>query len=478
MRVAAHQTITKNSAAAGGSAIVPLDATPHEPAARQGWYALGVLILVALFNYIDRQSLAILQIPIKHELGLSDTQLGALTGLSFALLYSTLALPIARLADRSRRVWLIAAALGVWSLMTGATGWAVGMMTLTLCRMGVALGEAGCVPATHSLISDLFPPQRRATAIATWTLSFPLGTMLGFAAGGWLSSAFGWRRAFMVLGAAGLCLIPLLLTVREPRRGATDTHPTVGVAAARPSLRAALNMLWSLRAFRHATLAGALLDFTLYATLNWNAPFYNRSFGLTAAELGPQLALLSGLGSGLGVYFGGLIADRLARRDKRWYMWVPAFAAIGAVPFMCAQYFAPSWHGSLLLGYVPAILLSSFLAPLVATAQSLVPATLRAFTSAVLVLVVNIIGLGLGPLVTGLLSDLLTTRYGMGLDGLRYALIASAIPALWSAVHFARAAHFLRAELAQSSNTAGSSSNIAPHLRPGLAAEPPQESSV
>ncbi len=473
----AHHLVPANitDTDAAGMAVPPAAAS-SPPAGSQAWYALGVLIAVALFNYIDRQSLAILQIPIKRELGLSDTQLGALTGLSFALLYSTLALPIARLADRSRRVWLIAAALCVWSLMTGATGWAVGMLTLTACRMGVALGEAGCVPATHSLISDLFPPQRRATAIATWTLSFPIGTMLGFAAGGWLSTAFGWRQAFMILGAAGLCLVPLLLTVREPRRGATDTHAPSEVAPSAPSLRAAVSKLWSLRAFRHATLAGALLDFTLYATLNWNAPFYNRTFGLSAQQLGPQLALLSGIGGGLGVYFGGLITDRLARRDRRWYMWVPALAALGAVPFICAQYFASSWQRSLLLGYMPAILLSSFLAPLVATAQSLVPATLRAFTSAVLVLAVNIVGLGLGPLVTGALSDLLAVRYGMGSNALRYALIASTIPALWSAAHFARAAHFLRVELASSAGAAGNASNIGAPAQPEFRSAPPEAS--
>jgi len=410
------------------------------------WYVLGVLILIGLFNYIDRQSLAILQIPIKHELGLSDTQLGALTGLAFAFLYTLMGLPIARLADRGNRTALIAIALGVWSLMTAASGLAIGMITLVITRMGVAIGEAACAPTSHSLISDYFPREQRATAIAMWMLTFPIGTMLGFVAGGWLTTAFGWRQAFAVLGLCGLALVPLvLLTVREPQRGAMDV---ASVASQQPSLTAALRTLWSLRAFRHATLAGALVDFTLYATLNWNAPFYNRVFGLSMHEIAGHMALLSGVGGGLGVYLGGALTDRLGRRDPRWYMWVPAIAALAAVPIMVLQYFTTLPQLSLLAGFLPALFLSSFLAPLVATGQMLVPATLRAFTSAVLALAVNIIGLGLGPLVTGMISDCLVTHYHLGSDSLRYAITASAVISIWGAAHFLRAAVFLRQELA------------------------------
>jgi MFS family permease len=429
----------------------PTDAAKREQL--YAWYVLGVLMLVAIFNYIDRQSLAILQIPIKAELGLSDTQLGSLTGLSFALLYTSLAVPIARLADRHNRVWLVGIALGIWSLMTAASGLAIGMITLTLCRMGVAFGEAGCVPASHSVIADYFSRQQRATAIATWALSFPLGTMLGFMSGGWLSTAFGWRQAFMILGIAGICVMPLVLTLREPLRGAKDAI-AAAVPTPAPPIMDAIRILWSLRAFLHATLGAALIDFTLYATLNWNASFYNRNFGMSGKELATHMALLSGVGSGLGVYFGGRLADRLGRRDMRWYVWIPALAAIIAVPCMCVQYFTAQPSVSLAVGYLPAAMLSCFLAPLVATAQLLVPANLRAFTSAILALAVNIVGLGLGPLVTGMLSDLFATRYGLGADSLRYAIAASALPALWGAVHFIRAGHYLRHELANASGVA------------------------
>lgn len=410
------------------------------------WYVLGVLILIGLFNYIDRQSLAILQIPIKRELGLSDTQLGALTGLAFAFLYTAMGLPLARVADRGNRKVLIAVALGVWSLMTAASGLAVGMVTLVMTRMGVAFGEAACAPTSHSLISDYFPRAQRATALGAWMLTFPIGTMLGFMAGGWLSTAFGWRQAFAMLGLCGLALVPLVLfTVREPQRGATDEAP---VAAQQPSWVAALRSLWSLRAFRHATIGGALIDYTLYATLNWNAPFYNRAFGLSMHEIAAHLALISGVGGGLGVYLGGALTDRLGRRDARWYAWVPAIAALGAVPMMLIQYFTAVPGLSLGVGVLSALFLSSFLAPLVATGQSLVPATLRAFTSAVLALVVNIVGLGLGPLLTGVISDWLLAHSHLGNDSLRYAITASALASIWGAAHFLRAARFLREELA------------------------------
>jgi predicted MFS family arabinose efflux permease len=409
------------------------------------WYALGLLIVVALFNYIDRQSLSILQVPIKHDLGLSDTELGALTGLSFALLYSTLALPIARLADRARRTYIIAAALAVWSVMTGGSGLAMGFGMLVFCRMGVALGEAGCVPATHALIADYFPRERRATAIAIWTLSFPLGTMLGFAASGWLNDAVGWRDTFLVLGCAGVALVPLLLlTLREPMRGATDQ---VAAAAVAPPLWRAVQILWNLRAFRHATWAAALLSYALYAMLNWNAPFYSRVYGVPMRSIAEYMALATGLGGGIGTYLAGAAADRLGRRDPRWYMWVPALAALCTVPAMLLQYLTADLRVSLAAGALGAVLVNSYLPPLVATAQSLVGPNLRAFTSAVMVLVVNIVGIGLGPLVTGMISDRLVSSYGIDQESLRYAILASAPVALWGAWHFRRAASFLPAEL-------------------------------
>ncbi len=428
---------------------LPMVTSPQErDLATHKWYALGLLIIVALFNYIDRQSLSILQVPIKRELGLSDTELGALTGLSFAILYSTLALPIARLADRASRKWIIGAALAIWSLMTGASGFAASFMGLVICRMGVALGEAGCVPATHAIISDYFPRDRRATAIAIWTLSIPLGTMLGFATSGWLNQSVGWRNAFFVLGGAGLALFPIVLaTLKEPPRGGADAAV---LAAKPPPLARAVATLWRLRAYRHAAFGGALFSYPLYAMLNWNAPFYSRVFGLPLTEIAAFMALATGLGGGIGSYLAGLAADRLGRRDCRWYMWVPALLAIGAVPLMLVGYSTSNVGMSLAASAIALTFVNSYFPPLVATAQSLVGGTMRAFTSAVLVLITNLMGIGLGPFLTGLISDRLATRYSLGAESLRYAIAISALMALWAAFHFARSAVHLPKELAAS----------------------------
>lgn len=409
------------------------------------WQALAMLFLVGVFNYIDRQSIAILQVPIKKELGLSDAQLGALTGLSFALLYTSLGLPIARLADRYSRKLIIVAALAIWSLMTAGCGLAAGFMTLVLFRMGVAVGEAGCIPATHSLIADYFPQARRATAISIWALCLPFGVMLGFAAGGLLSERLGWRDTFLTLGAVGLALVPLvMLLLPEPQRGAQDVGPAPG---AMPPVREALLILWRLRTFRHAAWAGALVAYVLYAVMNWNAPFYSRVFGLSIRELGLYLALIAGVGGGIGTALSGVFADRAGRRDVRWYLWVPALTTLAAVPFMLVQYLTADVRLSMIAGVVPATLLSAYMSPLVATVQSLMPANLRAFASAVLVLVVNVVGLGLGPLVTGVISDVLANRYGLVQDSLRYAIACSALFALWSGWHFWRAAMCLPQDL-------------------------------
>ena len=420
-----------------------MNQTAAAPSGGYKWYALGVLMLVALFNYIDRQALSILQVPIKQELGLSDTQLGALTGLAFAFLYSTLAIPIARLADRKSRKRVLCGALVVWSLMTAGCGLATGFLMLAVMRMGVAVGEAGAVPATHAMLADFFPREQRATAIAIWTLAIPFGTMLGFAAGGWLSEAMGWRQAFLVLGGIGVALAPFVFfALREPQRGATDLQPT---AAEVPPLREAVLTLWRLRAFRYSACAGGLMSYALYATLNWNAPFYSRVFGLPLGQLAGYLALLAGIGGGLGIYLGGVMADRLGKRDARWYLGVPACAAFAAAPCILLQYFAGDSRLSLGFGFMTALLVNSYMPPVVATSQTLVPAGLRAFTSATLVLIVNLIGLGLGPLVTGMLSDWLAPQ--LGNEALRYAIASSSLAALLAAWLFQRAAVHLPAEL-------------------------------
>ena len=422
-----------------------------KPADRPGlyrWFALAILFLVALFNYVDRSILAILQVPVKRDLALSDTEMGALTGLAFALLYTTLALPIARLADRTTRTGVLAVALAIWSAMTALSGLATNFITLVVCRMGVALGEAGCVPATHSLISDFFRSEQRATALALWGLSLPTGTMLGLASGGWLAESIGWRNAFLGIGIAGVAMTPLVyLLLREPPRGRYDPPALSGAAQNVPSVGEAIVVLWRLRAFRYAAIAGALHAYAQHTVLNWNAPFYIRVHGLPIGETAYHLALITGIGGGLGTFFGGVVADRLGKSDPRWYLAVPAIASLAVVPIGLAQYFAPTADVSLGIGFVSTLLLYIYLAPIVATSQSLVAPNMRAFTSAALVLTVNLLGMGLGPLATGAISDRLVADYGMQTDSLRYAISASLMSCLLASFFFWLASRYLAVEL-------------------------------
>lgn len=393
------------------------DSRPDVLASR---YGLAMLFVVALFNYIDRSIVSILQEPLKADLGLSDTQLGALTGLSFAILYTTMALPIARLADVWNRKKLIAAALAIWSAATAACGLANNFATLVTLRMGVAFGEAGCVPASHSMIADYYPLRQRATALALWGLSNPFGTMLGFAAGGWITQALSWREAFLLFGIAGVALAPLVLTMKEPARGRFDEP---GDGRVQVPLREALGILWGSRAFRFLAAGGAAHAFVVFAAHNWNAPFFGRVHQMPIGQVALFLALAIGLGGGLGQFVGGWLADRLGRADRRWYMWLPALCSALLLPVSIGVYLVDDTATSMVLGVLQAVLLNVWFAPIVATAQMLVTARMRAFTSAMLVLIVNVLGLSLGPLMTGMISDALQPSFGV--DALRYAILTS-----------------------------------------------------
>lgn len=290
---------------------------------RQRRFILFMLFLVSMFSYIDRTIISILQIPIKSDLGLSDGQLGALTGLSFALFYSTLSLPIARWADRSIRTRIVAGSLAVWSTMTALTGLATGFASLVFFRIGVAAGEAGSVPATHSLIADIYPPKVRTTAIALWGLSLPAGIMVGSMAAGALAEAVGWRWAFAVIGGIGMLLAPLLLfTVREPKRGRFD--PVAVANAPIPDTLQALRHLWQLKTYRFLVAGAALHLFASYSVINWNAPFYVRVHGMTLVQVSFYLALLNGIGMALGMYMGGVFPIILAAviRSGAFALWL------------------------------------------------------------------------------------------------------------------------------------------------------------
>ncbi len=409
-------------------------------------YALGLLVVVYVFNFIDRSILSILLESIKEEFQVSDTYLGLLSGPAFAILYTIVGLPIARWSDRGTRRSIIALAVLVWSGMTAVTGFAQNFTHLVLARIGVGVGEAGCSPPAHSLISDFFPPARRATALAIYSLGIPIGGGIGFLAGGWLDEFFDWRTAFLVVGAPGVLLALIVrLTLAEPERGRFDSP---GESRARQmSVREVLRFMNGLKAFRHMAIAAALHAFYGYGSSAFVAAFFRRSHSMDPGELGTWLAFIAFTAGAAGTFLGGYVSDRLGARDQRWYMWLPALATAIFIPFAVLLYLWPEPYVALTL-YIPgAVLGGMYLGPTFAMTQSLVPPNMRATAAAILLFVINIVGLGLGPQGVGILSDLLVPAFGN--ESLRYALLVTIVGfAAWSVLHYLLAARTLREDLA------------------------------
>lgn len=419
--------------------------TPYQSAATRR-YALVLLTVVYAFNFIDRQLLAILQESIKADLGLSDGQLGLLAGFAFAIFYVTAGIPIARWADRSNRRNIVAGAVFLWSFMTAVSGFAQNYVQLLLARIGVGVGEAGGSPPSHSIISDIFPPEKRASAMGFYSTGVNIGILFGFLLGGWLNEFFGWRVAFIVVGLPGIFIALLVrATLAEPIRGLSENKHTAPEEPS-PGLGETLNILWSRRSFRHMSLAAALNAFCGYSTASWTASFMIRSHSMSTGELGTWLAMISGVGGAIGVIAGGILADKLALRDKRWYVWVPAAAGAISVPFVAAVYIADTAYMALILSIIPGLLHNVYLGSTIATTHGLVGLRMRALSSAILFLILNIIGLGLGPLVVGMLSDLLQPSEGA--HSLQKAMLYLLPPIMaWSTVHFLLAARSLRRDL-------------------------------
>lgn len=402
--------------------------------------ALLLLIVVSVFNYLDRTIISILQVPIKRDLSLSDAQLGALTGLAFALFYSTLGVPIARLADRYSRRWVIAGSIALWSAMTAISGFSTSFAALVFFRIGVALGEAGSIPATHSMLADYYPPERRATALAIWGLALPIGVMLGYLSGGWLAQAIDWRAALWIVGGVGVLLAPLILALlREPERGRYDDgSPPVAmpwqeglrVMARRPSLL----LLFA---------GGALNNLLLSVALNWNAPFYARLHGMALGDIATALSLMTGIGGAIGIFAGGWLTDRIGIDTPERRPILTGIALLLTTPAALVQLQATSTALSLAAGATTVLLLFFYYAPIIAMTQSLVPASIRAFTSSILLLSVNIIGLGLGPWLTGILSDML----GGGDQSLRTAMTIMSFTGLAAGSCFLLASRFYKRDL-------------------------------
>ncbi len=408
-------------------------------------YALSLFLLVYIINFVDRQIFGILIEPIRLEIDLSDTQLGLLGGIAFAIFYTFAGIPIARWADVGVRKNIVALALVIWSVMTMFTSTAKGFGTLLIARVGVGIGEAGCSPPIHSLISDMYPEEERATALSTYALGIPIGAAIGTLVGGWIGEYFGWRMAFMVVGLPGIIVaIVVFFTVREPPRGHSEPDH-VQVQKDLVPLADTLRFLWSLRAFRHLSFAGALHAFVGYGVGLFIPAFFMRVHGFGLAETSTYLFLI-GLTGIIGTYLGGYLGDRMGKKDKRWYMGIPGIATIISVPFAVLFYTTGDPMLAIVLAIPGAILGPMYLGPTFAMTQTLVPPAMRSTASAILLFVLNLIGLGLGPVFAGFLSD--TLRPGYGEESIRYSLLILAVAGnIWSALHYYLASRTLREDL-------------------------------
>ncbi len=406
-------------------------------------YVLGVLFLVYVFNFIDRQILSILLEDIKQDLGVSDTAMGFLTGIAFALFYTVAGIPIARWADVGVRRSIIALGLVIWSAMTAMSGLVRSFGELVAARIGVGIGEAAGSPPAHSLIADYFPPERRATAFSVYNMGINVGVMFGFLAGGWINEYFGWRQAFLVVGLPGVALaLVVRFTIREPERGATE--PMASDEDAEPPM-VVFRFLWSLRSFRHLAIAGGLQAFSAYGFVQWAPTFLRRVHELGSGEAGTYLGLIIGLGGIAGNLAGGLLADRLGKRDPRWYLWVPALSSVAIVPFLAGFVLFESLPLAL-ASYVPGVIFGAmWLGAILAITQAMVKLRMRAVASAILFLILNLIGLGLGPQLVGMMNDALAGTFGD--EAVRYSLLLANFMTVWAAIHFALAARTLRDDL-------------------------------
>ena len=380
---------------------------------RRASLVLGVLLIAYIFNFLDRQILGILAQPIKADLNLTDTEFGAIGGLAFALLYSVLGIPLAYLADKTSRSAVIAGSLAVWSGFTALCGTAHGYWQLFLYRLGVGIGEAGGVAPSYALIADYYPPQRRARALAIFSLGIPIGLALGTLIGAYIAHAVNWRAAFIAMGVAGVILAPILrFVVRDlPRAPSANPAP----------LAAVFPMLARKPAFWLLAFGASASSLCGYGLALWTPSVLMRSFGMDLLTTGNFLASLVFIGGCAGVFAGGWFADRLGQADRGWYAKLPAIAWLITAPTFVAGFLAPNLWLAWILLLIPNALNILWLGPVTTAVQHLVPAPMRATASATFLLINNLVGLGIGPLLIGGLSEHFKATYGV--DALRNAAI-------------------------------------------------------
>jgi MFS family permease len=386
-----------------------------------GGRVLAILLLAYIFNFIDRQIIGVLAVPIKAELQLSDTQLSLMGGIAFALFYSGLAIPIAWLADRRSRVNIIAVSVALWSAFTAACGLAQNFWHLFLARMGVGIGEAGGVAPSYALVSDYFPKERRARALAFFSLGIPIGSALGVFFGGWIASNLDWRSAFIIVGLAGLPAALLVrLGIREPVRGGYDSADGAASEPAPPFaiVAATLARTPSFWLLSFGAASGSILG---YGLIFWLPSFFTRSFALELTEVGWYYGSIILVGGVLGTFVGGWIGDRLGPNNPAAYALIPAICFTIAAPCFALGLFAPSLEIAWALFVVGQMLALAWLGPVIAAVQHIVPPNMRATASASFLFINNLIGIGFGIFFLGFMSDTMAAAYGD--DSLRYSIL-------------------------------------------------------
>ena len=410
-------------------------------------YTLFMLVVIYTSSFIDRSIINILVEPIKQEFGVSDAAMGLLTGFYFALFYATLGMPVAKWADRSNRRNIITLAITVWSATTALCGFAQSFVQLAAARIGVGIGEAGSSPPSHSMIADMYKHEERVSAMAIYSLGIHIGIMLGFFIGGWVAETYGWRAAFLVVGFPGLVIAVIFrFTVPEPARGQVEKKPPGTVQAVQlTGLRETFVHLWQTPSLRHVVIGSTLVSFIGYGGVAFGAAFLMRSHGLGLAQVGTILAPLGGLMGIIGALSAGKIADKLALKDARWTAWIVAIAKTCAIPLALVFYLTDNLVIAF-IAYAPMVALSAtYQGSTFSMVQTLTPLKVRTQASAILLFIINFIGLGGGPLTVGYLSDVLNPEYGV--DSLRYALLIVSMLGLWGAYHYYQAGRHYRDDL-------------------------------
>ena len=409
-------------------------------------YALAAMTAIYTLNLVDRGLMGLLLQSIKMDLHLSDTQLGFVTGIAFGLFYATLGVPLARWADRGNRVTIASLAIGLWGLTVMACFFVTSYAQLVCARVAAAVGESGCKPPTYSLIGDYYPgAAERTRAISVWFLGSPASTLISFLGGGWLSERYGWRTTFLLMGIPGLLLaLVFKLTVVEPR---TRKDGALSVRRSIPPLRAVLLALWEQQSSRNLCVALILFYTVSFGMWPWFSAFMIRSHGASTGELGVWLGLIFSIGGVVGTLLGAYVANRWFAGDERGQMRMSAVAVAAVVPFFVAFLMVPGKFQALATLLPLIAVFSFFVAPTFAIMQRLVPEQMRATVMATIMLLANLIGMGIGPQVVGILSDAM--RPALGVHSLRYAMMMVSFTALGSAWHLWKVSRTVAADLAQ-----------------------------